>query len=172
MADRSIPVLGLLVALAALGIAGCGSTNTKTTSNTGSSASAPPTQFIAQASAICQGVSAQEQPLKVREETLKKLPVAAADKEFVALAHEAATISRAAEAKLRALPRPTADAPAIQQLLQAYSAEATDASNIAIAAAHEESTPGEDFAGALAKSVAQHSAAAKRLGMGGCFGVE
>jgi hypothetical protein len=173
MVERSRVVFGLLVALAAaLTIASCGGTSTKATGTTGASASVPAAQFVAAASSICEGVRKQELPLKTREESLKKLPATAGAKEFVALAHEAATISRAAEAKLQALPRPSADASAIEQVLQAYSAQATDASNLAIAAAHQESTPGEDFAGAIAKSVALHGAAAKRLGMGGCFGVE
>jgi hypothetical protein len=172
MVDSSRAALGLLIALAALAVSGCGGASTKTSSAAASSASVSPARFVTAASTICEGVRRQLQPLKARQESLKKLPAAAGAREFVALAHEVATIARAAEAKLQALPRPSADASAIEQVLQAYSAQATDASNLAIAAAHQESTPGEDFAGAIAKSVALHGAAAKRLGMGGCFGVE
>jgi len=172
MADRSRAAFGLVFALAALGMSSCGSTSTKEASATGSSALATPTQFIAQASSICQDVRTREEPLKAREESLRKLPVAAAGVAFASLAREAATISRAADERLRTLPRPRVDSQAIQQLLQAYSEEATDASSIANAAAREENSIGEAVAGALAKSIALHSALAKRLGMGGCFTLE
>jgi hypothetical protein len=172
MADRSRPAFGLVVALAALGISSCGGTSRQTPSVTVSSATSTPAQFIARAAAVCRGVRAQEEPLKVREESLKKLPEIVAGREFVSLAGKAAAISRAADERLRALPRPPADAQAIQRLLQAYSEEATDATAIASAAIRQESGPGEAAAGALARSIALHRAPAKSLGMGGCFAFE
>jgi hypothetical protein len=168
MADRPRLAFGLVIALA-LGVSGCGSTTAKTTSTAGSSASSTPAQFIAQASRICQGVSAQEQPLKTREESLKNLPVAQADKAFVSLARQAASIAQSADEQLRALPRPSADAQAISQLVQAYSEEAADANDIANAAVHQESGLGESASRALARSTARNSASAQKLGMGACF---
>ncbi len=171
MADRPRPALGLAIALAALGISSCGS-SAATNATTGSGPGAAPAQFIAAASAICQGVGRQEQPLRAREESLKSLPVARADEEFVSLARQAAAISQTAEGRLSALPRPAADAQAIQQLLLAYAEESREASSIASAAAHQEAGRGEDAAGALARSIALHAASAKKLGMGDCFVLE
>jgi hypothetical protein len=169
MAERPRLALGLTAALAALWVSGCGSTGAKTTSTAGSSASSTPAQFVAQASRICQGVSAQEQPLRTREESLKHLPVAQADEEFVSLARQAASIARTADKQLGALARPAADAQAIGQVLQAYSEEAADAENIADAVARKEDALGEAASGSLAKSIALNSASAKKLGMGDCL---
>jgi hypothetical protein len=171
MADRPRSAFGLALALAlaALGIASCGGTSTKTTSTTSSGSLSTRAQFVAQASRICQGVRAQEQPLKTREESLKRLPVAQADQEFVSLARQAASIARSADNQLRALARPKADAQEIAQLLQAYYGEAADADKLANAAVHQESGLGEAVASALAKSIALNSASAKKLGMGDCF---
>jgi hypothetical protein len=172
MADRPRTAFGLVVVLATLAISGCGGAKGTGTSATGSGASATPAQFIAQASSICRGVVIQEEPLKTREESLKSLPAETAEKELVSLANQASAISRTADGRLRALPRPPADAKTIGQLVQAYAEEATDASAIANAAAHEESQLGESAARALADSIAAHSASAKKLGMGDCFAGE
>lgn len=127
-------------------------------------------QFIAQASHICEGVRAQEQPLQTRQQSLKRLSVAQADATFVSLARQAASIARSADKQLSALARPAADAQAIGVLLQAYSAEATDAENLATAAVNQESKLGEAASIALARSVALNSASANKLGMRDCFG--
>jgi hypothetical protein len=162
--------------LTALGISSCGGNSApksaSATDTTASGAVATRAQFVVQAARICQKVRAQNAPLKARSESLKALPEIEADKAFVSIAREAAAISRAAVEKLRALPRPPADAQAIDGLLRAYSEESGYAGEIAKAAASEESTPGEAAASALAKSIALHSTAAKRLGMGDCFDLE
>ncbi len=172
MADRPRPALGFVIALAALVISSCGSSSTKNATATASGTGAATAQFIAGASAICQRVAREEQPLRAREESLKNLPVATADEEFVSLAREAAAISQAAEEKLGALPRPPADAQTIQQLLLAYAEESREASSIASAAARQENGRGEDATGALTRSIALHDASAKKLGMGDCFVLE
>jgi hypothetical protein len=171
MADRPRPPFRLVVALALAVpvICSCGSSSTKTTASTDTSSPATQAQFVARASSICEGVRAQEQPLETREESLKQLPVAKAEEQFVSLARQAASIARSAEKQLSALPRPAADEQEIGTLLQAYSAEATDATNLANAAANEESKLGEAATIALARSVALNSASAQKLGMGDCF---
>jgi len=177
MADRPRTAFALVLALAALAMSGCSGTNstagsTSATSTTGSGALATRAQFIAQAASICQGVRSQEKPLKARQEALKSLPAAESEKEFVSLANQAASISRSADARLRALARPPADAHTIERLLQAYTEEANDASTLASAATRQESDLGESATLALAKSIATYSASAKSLGMGDCFAGE
>lgn len=175
MAGRSRAVFGLVIALAALAISSCGSTKTSTATNDAlparSSGGSPVTQaqFIAQASVICHGASTQEQPLERREQSLRRLSATAAEAAFVSLARDAATIARSTDDRLRALPRPPADEQTIGQLVQAYSEQADDASNIATAATHQEGNIGEEATATLARSIAAHQALAKRLGMGECF---
>jgi hypothetical protein len=171
MADRPRPPFGRVVALALVVpvVCGCGGSSTNTTASTDASSAATQTQFVAQASRICEGVRTQEQPLQASEQSLKRLPIAKADETFVSLARQAASIARSAEKRLSALPRPTADQQEIATLLQAYSAEATDAENLANAAVNQESKLGEAATIALARSVALNSASAQKLGMGDCF---
>jgi len=172
MADRPRRSLGLAaaLALAALVVSGCGGSSAKATGPSRPGARTTQAQFVARASSICQGVRTQEQPLQTREASLKRLPVAKADAAFVSLARQAASIARTAGKRLRALARPAADAHEIEDLLQAYSAEATDAQNIANAAVNQENKLGEAASIALARSIALNSASANRLGMGDCFG--
>lgn len=174
--DRPRPALGLAVGLVALSLSGCGGSGTPA-GNAGTSASAtgaPTTKarFVAQAEAVCRTLSAQEQPLKARQETLKGLPVATADKDFVALAQQVVTLSTAAERKLAALPRPPGDAQAIERLLASFSVETTDATAIANAAAKQENAIGEAAERALRKSIAADSALANAYGMEACIGSE
>ena len=152
-------------------LSGCGGTGS-TASGTGASAAAAKAQFVAQAARICAGVSTQEQPLKRREESLKHVPLAQADQEFVSLAREAASIARAADGELAKLPRPSGDAHTIEGLLRAYSEEATDATRIADAAANQENSAGEVASRALASSILHNSSSAKSYGMKDCFVLE
>ncbi|HTU77675.1 MAG TPA: hypothetical protein VMF09_02830 [Solirubrobacteraceae bacterium] len=173
----------LAVALAALALAlvlaGCGGAGVKATSASGPGAGVEQRQslaarreFVAHAAAICARAGAQAKPLKAHEEALKGQPVASATPAFVSLARRAMAIALAAYERLRALPRPPADASAVQQLLQAYAEETSDAGDIANAAAHKENSLGEAVSQALGKSVSRNLAAAKRFGMGECFLLE
>ena len=162
--------LGVGVAFSALALSGCGGGTTTTASSTARSrASSTTGQFVARASRICGRVSREQKALKTSEESLKGLPVDSADKQFVSLARRAAAIARAADGRLRSLPRPPADSSTIQSLVQAYAQESSDAETIASAVAKQESELGEAASSALARSIRLESAGAKRLGMGGCF---
>jgi hypothetical protein len=171
MASRSTAAFGLAAVLMACAVSGCGSSGR---SGPGPSPAqlAAHRRFVAQARAICHEVSAQQRLLRKREEALKGQPVGSAVKSFASLAGQAATIARTADGRLRALPRPTADAHAIAQTVQAYGEQASAASEIARAAAHEENSVGEAASVALSRSIAAHLGAARGLGMGGCLTVE
>jgi hypothetical protein len=82
------------------------------------------------------------------------------------------TDARAAESKLRALPRPASNAHAVEQLLKAFAEETTDANGIAKAANLQEATLGELAAKDLQKSVGENAALASEYGMGDCIGSE
>jgi hypothetical protein len=178
MPARLRPALGLAAGLATALLSGCGSSGAPTTSaHAGESASITGTQstkahFIAHAEAACRTLSAQEQPLKARQESLKGLPAEASDKAFVSIARQVVTFSRKADEELRALPRPPADARAIEGLLASFAQEITDTSDIAAAAANQNGTIGEDAEDALKKSIAANSTLAAAYGMKDCIGGE
>lgn len=75
---------------------------------------------MARAERVCATASAEQAPLKARQEAAKGLAAGPARTLFVALAHQLVTISRAAEAKLAALPRPARDASRIATLLSIF----------------------------------------------------
>jgi TolA-binding protein len=173
MPDRFRAALGVATALAALLLSACGTTSTPTaTVSTSSPKTGTKSQFIAQAEAICRTLSAHEKPLRARQESLKGLPSAVADRTFVSLARQVVALSRAADRKLVVLPRPTGDRQALEKLLTSYSAEAAAAATIADAAANEEGTVGEDAEAALKRSIAANSPLADAFGMKDCFGSE
>jgi hypothetical protein len=178
MPARLRPALGLAAGLASVLLSGCGSSGTPTTSaHAGESVSVTGTQstkahFVAQAEAACRTLTAQEQPLKARQNSLKGLSAEASDKVFVSIAREVVTFSRSADEKLRALPRPPADAHAIEGLLASFAQEITDTSDIAAAAANQNGTIGEDAEDALKKSIAANSTLAASYGMKDCIGGE
>ncbi len=162
--------VGVVAAVAALGVAGCGGASMHTIV-VGPTVAAH-ARFVAQATAVCNDVRRQEAPLKAREEALKRLPAAAAAAGFVPIAREVAAIARRAEERLRALPAPPVDAQAIAETLHAYTEETDDTSAIANASAHQENGLGEGASLALTKSVLAHLATAKSLGIGGCLAYE
>lgn len=178
MPGRPIAALCLAAGIAALLLSGCGGSSTQTvTVQASTPASASGTtvtkgHFVAQADAICRKLSAQEQPLKARQATLRELPNSTAGKIFVSLARQVVTVSRAADGKLRALPRPAADAHAIEMLLTGFSEEVADVSEIASAAVSEENNLAEGAEQGLKRSVAENSAAAAEYGMKDCIGSE
>jgi hypothetical protein len=178
MLDRLRPALGLAAGLAAVTVAGCGSNGAGTTgAHAGGSASSAGTQsttasFVVRAEAICRALSAQEQPLKARQESLKGLSTTASAKTFVSIAHQVVTFSHTADDKLQALARPPGDTRAIEQLLSAFAREIVYATNIATAATNEENTPGEDAENELRRSIAANSALAATYGMKDCIGAE
>ncbi len=178
MPDRLPPALGLMLVLATASLSACGGGGASSASKTASvpvpstSASTTKPQFAARAQAICSALSAHELPLKARQESLRGLPTATADKTFVSLARQVVALSSAANGKLRALPVPAADARQIKTLLAAFSEEIADASNIATAAAAEENTTGEEAAGSIRRLIAAYRASASAYGMKDCIGSE
>lgn len=166
--------LGLTVMLAGLLFSGCGSGGTGTATAPASASHALSTRahFTEQAEAVCRTLSQEAKPLRARQESLRGLPAAAAAGAFVSLARESVAISQAAEGKLRALPRPPADAHAIEQLLRTFSGEVTDATAIARAAANQESALGEAAEGALKKSAQNNIGLADEYGMRLCIASE
>jgi len=177
MPERLRPALGLAVGLCTLLLSGCGGGGAgSATVPAGGSAStataAARAAFVARAEAVCRVLSTQEQPLKARQESLKGLQTASAERAFVSLVRQLASFSRAAEGKLQAIPRPSADARAIEGLLASFSGEITDVADIATAAANQEGTIGEGAEQTLRKSIAKNSALAARYGMKECVGAE
>lgn len=175
MRARPRPALGLLVGVALALLAGCGGSSTPQSTHAGTSttdASVAKASFVAQAQQVCHALNTQEQPLKVRQESLSKLPSTVADKEFVALVHQLVVLSRTAEAKLRALPRPAGAGQDIERLLTSFSQQLTDATEVASAAGKEESDLGEAAVLALKRSIAQNVALAQRYGMKACLSAE
>jgi hypothetical protein len=162
MPDRPRPALGLVVGVALL-LAGCGTSSAPRDTTAGASASdasAARTSFVAHAQEVCRTLNAQEQPLKVRQESLKRLPSTVADKEFIALVNHLVALSRTAEGKLRALPPPAGDAHDIERVLTSFSQQLADVTEVASAAGKEESDVGE------AAMLAQ------RYGMKACLSAE
>jgi hypothetical protein len=168
MLARLRPALGLAGGLVVLLLAGCGASGSASTAG----ASAAKARFVADAQSVCRTLKAQEQPLKARQESLKGQPTAVADKAFVSVARQVAALSRAADGKLQALPRPAADAHAIAGLLTSFSQEIADVSDVANAVAENQPAIGESADAALRKSIAQNSALADAYGMNACVGSE
>lgn len=170
--------LGLAAVLAALLCSGCGgsastsSTGARAQGATSSSASSTKAQYVAQAEAICRTLSAQEQPLKARQESLKTLAPEAADTAFVSIVAKLVAYSQAAARKLHALAPPAGDTQAVEQLLSSFSQETADAKAIEQAARKQESTPGEEAQDALKKTIDEHLALAERYGMKDCIAAE
>ncbi len=175
MPGRPRPALGLVVGFALLMLAGCGASSAPQDTSTGTSASdasAAKASFVAHAQEVCRTLNAQEQPLKLRQESLKRLPSTVADKEFIALVHQLVALSRAAEDKLRALPPPPGDAHDIEGVLTGFSQQLADVTEVASAAAKEESDVGEAAVLALRRSIAHNIALAQRYGMKACLNGE
>lgn len=171
MPDRPRPALGLAIALAVVLLSGCGATSTQTAAVSASTpTAATKAHFIVQAEGICRTLTAQEKPLRARQESLERLPTASDDSAFVSLARQVVVISQAANSKLHKLPRPPGDAHAIEQLLTGFSEEVADATRIGDAAAAEESTPGEAAEEALKRSIAENGGLAEAYGMKLCIG--
>jgi hypothetical protein len=179
--DRLTPALGLVLALLALSLSACGGgsssrTSTATDKAAGStattSATATKAQFAAAARAICSALTAQEQPLKARQASLKGLPTATANQRFVSLVQQLVALSAAASDKLHALPQPSADAGPIKTLLTGFSEEIADVSDVATAVASEDSTAGESAANSIRRLSAAYASLAGAYGMKDCIGSE
>jgi hypothetical protein len=158
----------------ALVCAGCGSSSTSSTAGATNAAAGAVTkaQFVARAESICAKLSSQEKPLRTRQEALKGLPVDVADTDFVALVHQLVAFSKTAADKLALLPQPAQNTQAIAKLLATFSAETTEATDIASAASRQESSTGEADEQALRKSIANNRALAAQYGMKDCIGAE
>ena len=177
MRDPLRAVLGLAAVLAALVCAGCGSsstsgTNAHTSGSASTSSTATKAQFVAQAEAVCRTLSAQERPLKTRQESLKGLSPDLADTAFVAIVEKVIAYSQAASGKLAAIPRPAADGQAVEKLLSSFSEETAEAKAIGQAARKQESGAGEDAQDALRKTIDANLPQAAAYGMKDCIAAE
>lgn len=161
-----------LVLLSAFALAGCGSGGSHSSSADTAGAATSAARFVSSARGICAKLVTQEQPLRAREKTLDELPPSARNTAYVSIATSIVKLSRAAYGKLHALPRPGADAEAIESLLTAYGNEVTDVSYMAGAVAHQENSNGEAAAASLKRSIASNKRAAERFGVIGCMGAE
>ena len=173
MPTRSRPAFGLAMVLAAALLSSCGSSNNSTSTSTGATAPATGTAatkagFVAQAETICRQLGKEEKPLEASQASLTG--GGSASNTFASLAHQVVALSRAAETKLKAIPRPPADAAAIGTLLASFTQEVTDANTLALAAVKQESTVGEAAEGALRRSIAAHSRLAAEYGTTLCTG--
>jgi hypothetical protein len=172
MSPRPNLRLGLLVASAAIGLAGCGSSssNSSATSQSASLEAAARTQFVTQAERICSKLSSAEAPLKARQEALKGAAEAPSEKAFVSIAGQVVTLSRAAAKQLARIPRPAADATAITIMLNVYNDEIADVSDLAHNVSEQEGTSGEAAESALKRAVATDRVEAQRFGIKACTG--
>jgi hypothetical protein len=173
MPTRFRPAFGLAMVLATALLSGCGSSNSST--STPAAATTPATgatatkaQFVAQAESICGKLSKEEKPLEASQASLTG--GGSASNTFASLAHQVVALSKAAETKLKAIPRPPADAAAIGTLLASFTQDVTDANTLALAAVKQESTVGEAAEGALRRSIAAHSQLAAEYGTTLCTG--
>jgi hypothetical protein len=171
MPNRSRPALGFAIVLSTALLCGCGSSGKQTVTTAPAPSAGGPTkaQFVAQAEAICRGLSNQEKPLEASQASLSGGGSAATT--FASLAHQVVVLSKAAETKLQALPRPAADATAIGTLLTSFTDDVADASALAQAAVKEESSAGEAAENSLRRSIAAHSQLAGEYGMKLCTGI-
>jgi hypothetical protein len=170
-------VFGFAAVLSAVLCTGCGSSSSgsadaRTGGSGSTSSSATKAQFVAQAEAICRTLSAQEKPLKARQQALKGLSAEAADAEFVEIVGKVVAYSQAAESKLSALTRPAADAQSIETLLSSLSQETTDAKAIEQAARKQESSSGEQAQDALKRTIDENLPEAEKYGMKECIAAE
>ncbi len=175
MGDRSRPVLGLAVVVGAMLLSGC-----RSSSSTTSTPASPATQstagtatkaeFIAQAEAICRSLSAAEKPLEAQQAALKGEATATSGGAFVTIARKVVALSRATDAKLHALPRPPADARAIDTLLASFTEDVNFANELAQAAAKQESSIGEAAERGLRNSISRNAQLADAYGMKVCTG--
>jgi hypothetical protein len=162
---RCVPSVVIVAALLA---AGCGKTSVSTSTATAPAATPAvggPAQahFIARAEKICARLKSQERRLSAGA---LKGPRAAS------LLRRNIVFARAADAKLEALTRPTADAASIEQLLTGFNEEVTAAGNFADALANK-GTGGQAAAlSVLGKLVTSNRAAAASLGLKACAASE
>jgi len=170
---RAAPGLAAALLALAVSLSACGGSGAPGASAPAkASSAASKAGFIAAAQAICRSLTAQEAPLRTRQESLKGLPTTTADSAFVALARHVAALSQSAGRKLQALPRPPADAGAIDRLSSDFSQDAAFVLNIADAAVKQEGTVGEADEDALKRSLAADRRLAQAYGMQECFGAE
>ena len=124
-------------------------------------------RFIVAADAICGALHSQQQPLNARAQALTN-ETAAARAQLRALLRQSVVFARAAEARLRALPRPPTDAAAIDKLLAGYDQEAAEVTSFADSLANQEPERQKFSAGSLERTTASDSKLAESLGLKAC----
>jgi hypothetical protein len=163
----------LLLTLVAVATGGCGSTSTPSVSVAGATSARAPTpgatttRFVAAADAICRTLRSQQQPLDDRVEALGN-ETAATRARLLVLLRQSVVFARAAQIKLRALPRPPSAAAAIGKLLDGYAQEAAEVSSFTDSLTSREPEREKLSSGSLERTTAADSKLAKSLGLKVC----
>jgi len=167
----------LVMIFAAMTAVGCGSTATPSVSVHAGTAAGTATSgattahFIAAADEICRALHSQQEPLNARVQALTQDTIATR-MELQALLRQSVTFVRAADAKLQALPRPTGDATAIEELLTGYDHEAAEVTSFADSLTRLEPEKQRFASGSLERTTASDRKLAQSLGMKVCAASE
>jgi hypothetical protein len=163
MQERMLKVSPAAAAvLAALVAVGCGST-TKPASTIA--------QFAEQANEICAGLTQQQRAIEARTRAIAQTGQGTSQA-FARQWRETATVSRVADTKFGALPRPPAEADTIEQLAAGYFQEANDEDAIANAYASRDAAAVETSERAFLGRARRDAAVASSLGMTDCAKAE
>ena len=163
----------VLMTLAAMTAAGCGSTGAPSVNvHAGTSARAPTlgattARFMAAADEICRTLRSQQQPLNARAQALTQ-ETATARAQLQALLRQSVVFAHAADAKLQALPRPPREATAIDKLLTGYDQEAAEVTSFADVLTKGEPEKQRFAQGSLERTTASDRTLAESLGMKAC----
>jgi len=122
------------MAIAALGVAGCGGSSSPSTQATSTPAAAPTkAAFILQADAICKAHKTQEAPLESQLGALSNESDATAESTGPPLMNKLATMAQSDLAQLQALPEPTGDQAVLTSAWNAQAKTIADLQNAAAA---------------------------------------
>jgi len=162
---------------AAMTATGCGSTSTQSVSVHAGTSAATPTpdtttsHFILAADDICRALHSQQAPVNARVQALTQ-ETATAKAQLQALLRQSVVFVRAADAKLRALPRPPAEATAIEGLLSGYDQEAAEVTSFADSLTRVEPERQRFASGSLERTTQSDRKLAESLGMKACAASE
>jgi hypothetical protein len=173
MRKRSV----LVMTFAAMTATGCASTGTPSTSVNAGAAAGTSTSgtttahFILAADDICRALHSQQAPINARVQTLTQ-ETATAKAQLQVLLRQSVVFVRAADAKLRALPRPPAEATAIEGLLSGYDQEAAEVTSFADSLTRMEPERQRFASGSLERTTESDRKLAESLGMKVCAASE
>jgi hypothetical protein len=160
------------MSLAAVAAGGCGSTTGPGSDRTSAAAAAPnatTAHFIAAADQICGVLRSQQGPLNARAQKLTT-DTAATRALLATLLRESVAFARAADTKLKALPRPPSDATSIGKLLTGYETESAEVAASVEALVSQQPEKQRFASGSLERTTAADHALAAGLGLKICAG--